>query len=141
MARIPAASPCLAATTVSFLHPCTAPVGYSASIQTSAAKQTPVLSGGGWPCGMDSLLPQPPSLPYTNTRLLTAEELESEEHYFTGTVVRLFHSPNSHPAVRQTLQGLSPRWAPRLHPRDLPGDRSRLSDWQSCLCPTCLAGA
>lgn len=57
----------------------------------------------------------PPSLPYTNTRLLTADELESEDSYYLpGTVVRLFHSPTSHPAVRQTLQGLAPRCGPAL---------------------------
>lgn len=48
-------------------------------------------------------------LPYSNTRLVLQEELEDDSQYFLGTVVRLFHSPTSHPAVRQTLQGLSPR--------------------------------
>ncbi len=47
---------------------------------------------------------------FTNTRLVTKEELDSDEAYFSGTVVRLFHSPDSHPAVRQTLQGLVQRW-------------------------------
>lgn len=46
---------------------------------------------------------------FTNTRLVTKEELDSDEAYFSGTVVRLFHSPDSHPAVRQTLQGLVQR--------------------------------
>ena len=50
-------------------------------------------------------------LPYTNTRLLLASDSE-EEYYTAGTVVRLFSSQPagpSHPAVRQTLQGLHPR--------------------------------
>jgi hypothetical protein len=51
------------------------------------------------------------SLPFTNTRLLLAEEAGNEDSYFlgSGVVVRLFSSPTSHPAVRQTLQGLHSR--------------------------------
>ena len=52
------------------------------------------------------------SLPFSNTKLLLQSELESEDDYYlgSGTVVRLFHSANSHPAVRGTLQGLHARW-------------------------------
>lgn len=48
-------------------------------------------------------------LPFSNTRLVLQEELD-DDSYFTGScVVRLFHSPTSHPAVRQNLQGLVSR--------------------------------
>lgn len=55
-------------------------------------------------------------LPFSNTRLVLQEELD-DDSYFTGScVVRLFHSPTSHPAVRQNLQGLVSRCAGRpLH--------------------------
>ena len=60
------------------------------------------------------------SLPFTNTRLLLAEETDNDDSYFlgSGVVVRLFSSPTSHPAVRQTLQGLHARCGgrPAGHP-------------------------
>ncbi|KAL4854482.1 UV radiation resistance associated protein [Chlorella vulgaris] len=45
-------------------------------------------------------------LPYTNTRLVLQEELDDDSYFLSSTVVRLFASQNSHPAVRGTLQGL-----------------------------------
>ncbi len=52
----------------------------------------------------------PPTLPYVNSRLvLLQEELDDDSYFMGSTVVRLFHSPNSHPAVRTTLRGLEYR--------------------------------
>lgn len=53
-----------------------------------------------------------PHLAYVNTRLVLQSEADEESSYFLGgTVVRLFASPNSHPAVRGNLQGLQFRCA------------------------------
>lgn len=57
-----------------------------------------------------AVLPRPQDhLPYSNTRLVLRSEVEDEDSYFFGgTVVRLWSSANSHPAVRGNLQGLEP---------------------------------
>lgn len=48
------------------------------------------------------------SLPFSNIRFVLTDELlaASEDDYVAGTVARLYHTPTSHPAVRQSLQGL-----------------------------------
>lgn len=50
-------------------------------------------------------------LPYTNTRLVLQSEVTDDDYFFGGCVVRCWVAPDSHPAVRQTLQGLEFRWA------------------------------
>ncbi|KAI7841131.1 hypothetical protein COHA_005101 [Chlorella ohadii] len=45
-------------------------------------------------------------LPYTNTRLVLSSEVTDDDYFFGGCVVRCWTDPNSHPAVKQTLQGL-----------------------------------
>ena len=50
-------------------------------------------------------------LPYTNTRLVLQSEVTDADYFFGGCVVRCWVAPDSHPAVRQTLQGLEFRWA------------------------------
>lgn len=64
------------------------------------------------------------ALPYVNTRLILQSETESEDYFLSGTVVRVFTSPNSHPAARQNLQGLSYRWAGRAQLNEGPGGRA-----------------
>lgn len=56
-------------------------------------------------------LPEHQRLPYTNTRLVLASEVTDDDYFFGGTVVRCWVDPHSHPAVRQTLQGLEFRCA------------------------------
>lgn len=56
---------------------------------------------------LGGLLTQTKHLPYSNSRLVLKSEAEDEDAYFSAaTVVRLFHSPTSHPAVCGTIQGL-----------------------------------
>ena len=50
-------------------------------------------------------------LPYTNTRLVLSSEVTDDDYFFGGCVVRCWTDPNSHPAVKQTLQGLDFRCA------------------------------
>ena len=87
-------------------------------------------------------LPEHQRLPYTNTRLVLASEVTDDDYFFGGTVVRCWVDPHSHPAVRQTLQGLEFRCAEAFsgacRPAAAPGCRptARLSrpcvSWPLC---------
>lgn len=67
--------------------------------------------------------------PYTNTRLVLASEVTDDDYFFGGTVVRCFLAPNSHPSVRQTLQGLEFRCGAGLL-GEMRGCRAPGRSWQ-----------
>lgn len=89
------------------------PAGSAGSLVGSGGSAAS-LPGEGGPSVPDygpAGLPRPQDrLPYTNTRLVLRSEVEDEDSYFFGgTVVRLWSSATSHPAVRGNLQGLEAR--------------------------------
>lgn len=49
------------------------------------------------------------SLPWSNARIVLQEEVDRDEDYAPGVVARLYYTPTSHPVVRQSMQGLTPR--------------------------------
>jgi hypothetical protein len=52
--------------------------------------------------------PKSADLPWSNCRLLLASEADEDSDLPQGIVGRLYFSPVSHPAVRQSWQGLTP---------------------------------
>lgn len=49
------------------------------------------------------------TLPWANCRLQLASEVDDDADLPQGVVGRLYHTPSSHPAVRQNLQALVTR--------------------------------